>query len=688
MSLQVNLSSKEISEAYQNVVAGRNIDWVIYTYDKGGNDLKVQATGNGGLQELEEEFSDGRMQYAFARVIDPNSNLAKFVQINWCGDGVPEAKKGLFHTHSSAVAKFLRGSHIVISARNESDVAPALIMKRVEAASGAKYSAHNEQARKFEPIAPVGTSYTPVGRPDITAMRNAQPPPRNVSSSAPSASRPVTTSSFSKPAIPTAPRPVVGSAASVRPAGTGKAPADAWEEEAPSVSTPSPPPPAASRPPAIPSASRPAFSSYGGTTTARSTPAAPTTSPAVLSSSAPVKPAEEDRIAPVGTAWTPVKLTPGRLKNPFAQFEQQQQQAPPPQSIAGGPKKITWSERQLLAKNQAKLDEQRSKQASWQSPASTGSSSSQTQGRFGAKVASAAVGGAVIGATGAALVSATEPEPLAEFAIPPPPAPPTSTRPRFVPPPPPEPEPEPELEVEEEEAAPPPPPPPPPPPFAPAPSEEEETGPPPPPTPPPPPPAFASAPIELEEEEAGPPPPLPPPPPPVAQMQALSVEPEPESAPVGQGICAVVLYEYEATEDNEMNLEEGELIEQIEQIDEGWWSGVSQGGQKSGLFPANYVEIVEQSEEDALPPPPPPPPSPPAPAALPAPEPEPEVSAADEGIVAVALYDYEASEDNEISFVVGDKIVEIEAIGEGWWQGKNPQGDIGMFPENYVELQE
>ncbi|KIJ06493.1 hypothetical protein PAXINDRAFT_103342, partial [Paxillus involutus ATCC 200175] len=177
MSLQVNLASKEISDAYQNVVAGKGIDWAVFTYDKGSNDLKVQSTGNGGLEELEEEFSDGRIQYAFARVIDPNSKLAKFVQINWCGDGVPEAKKGLFHTHSSSVARFLRGTHVVINARNESDVAPSLIMKRVEAASGAKYSAHNEQSRKFEPIAPVGSSYTPIGRPDIAAMRKVPPPP-------------------------------------------------------------------------------------------------------------------------------------------------------------------------------------------------------------------------------------------------------------------------------------------------------------------------------------------------------------------------------------------------------------------------------------------------------------------------------------------------------------------------------
>ena len=60
MSLQVNLSSREIAQAYQDVLNARNIDWVVFTYEKGSNDLKVQSTGDGGLEELEEEFSDGR----------------------------------------------------------------------------------------------------------------------------------------------------------------------------------------------------------------------------------------------------------------------------------------------------------------------------------------------------------------------------------------------------------------------------------------------------------------------------------------------------------------------------------------------------------------------------------------------------------------------------------------------------
>ena len=60
MSLQVNLSSKEIYDAYQKVLNANGIDWALFTYEGGTNDLKVQSSGDGGLEELEEEFYDGR----------------------------------------------------------------------------------------------------------------------------------------------------------------------------------------------------------------------------------------------------------------------------------------------------------------------------------------------------------------------------------------------------------------------------------------------------------------------------------------------------------------------------------------------------------------------------------------------------------------------------------------------------
>jgi len=82
---------------------------------------------------------------------------------------------------------------------------------------------------------------------------------------------------------------------------------------------------------------------------------------------------EEEK--PVGSAYTPVSLpAPRKLKNPFSAFEQQQQNTAPPlkSSVsAGGPKKLTWSERQALAKKQAEEEEARSRGASFVSPPSS-----------------------------------------------------------------------------------------------------------------------------------------------------------------------------------------------------------------------------------------------------------------------------------------------------------------------------
>lgn len=58
----------------------------------------------------------------------------------------------------------------------------------------------------------------------------------------------------------------------------------------------------------------------------------------------------------------------------------------------------------------------------------------------------------------------------------------------------------------------------------------------------------------------------------------------------------------------------------------------------------------------------------------------------DTGLKALALYDYEATADDEISFDPNDIITHIEQIDEGWWRGlcKNR---YGLFPANYVQLQ-
>lgn len=124
------------------------------------------------------------------------------------------------------------------------------------------------------------------------------------------------------------------------------------------------------------------------------------------------------------------------------------------------------------------------------------------------------------------------------------------------------------------------------------------------------------------------------------------------------GIRALAQYDYEKAEDNEIDLREGEYVTDVEMIDKDWWLGVNTSGER-GLFPSNYVELVEneqpaaaaatatttttthEAEELA-----------PAPAA-------PSAPSAVNGPTAAALYDYEAAEDNEISFPEGAQIVKI-----------------------------
>jgi drebrin-like protein len=60
--------------------------------------------------DLIDEFSDGRIQFAYVKVKDPNTGLPKNVLIAWCGEGVPERTKGYFTSHLASISKLLHVS--------------------------------------------------------------------------------------------------------------------------------------------------------------------------------------------------------------------------------------------------------------------------------------------------------------------------------------------------------------------------------------------------------------------------------------------------------------------------------------------------------------------------------------------------------------------------------------------------
>ena len=78
---------------------------MLYGYVPKTSKITVQATGEGGLADLLENMSDGKIHFAFIRF--NVSGTVKFVYISWCGEGVSGMLKGTFATHAVDMSKFL-----------------------------------------------------------------------------------------------------------------------------------------------------------------------------------------------------------------------------------------------------------------------------------------------------------------------------------------------------------------------------------------------------------------------------------------------------------------------------------------------------------------------------------------------------------------------------------------------------
>ncbi|KAM3874216.1 drebrin-like protein B [Diretmus argenteus] len=161
MAVNLSKNGPALTSAYKEVVNPKSdTNWVLFTYEGNSNDIRLAEKGDGGLEEMVEELSSGKVMYAFCRVQDPNSGLPKYVLINWTGEGVKDSRKGLCANHVSSMANFLKGAHVTVNARSEDDVEPEAVLAKVAKASGANFNFHRETHEYRDvPRGPVGSVY-------------------------------------------------------------------------------------------------------------------------------------------------------------------------------------------------------------------------------------------------------------------------------------------------------------------------------------------------------------------------------------------------------------------------------------------------------------------------------------------------------------------------------------------------
>uniref|UniRef100_A0A668VHU7 Osteoclast-stimulating factor 1 n=1 Tax=Oreochromis aureus TaxID=47969 RepID=A0A668VHU7_OREAU len=161
-------------------------------------------------------------------------------------------------------------------------------------------------------------------------------------------------------------------------------------------------------------------------------------------------------------------------------------------------------------------------------------------------------------------------------------------------------------------------------------------------------------------------------------------KPPPTPAKVSGPRC-MARFDFEGEHSDELSFSEGDVIQLKEYVGQDWARG--QIGGHTGIFPLNFVDVIED-----LPPPPSQKPSkkvalPGMAAASPSIHPEaakPAQASHSDVEWVVALYDYAGRTEEELSFQQGDCILVTKHMDAEWSCGRL-NGREGLFPRNYAE---
>jgi len=167
MTLGLKKFENELKNARQSVIDDKDpTDWALFGYDGQSNDLNIILTGQYGLDELQQEFNPGKVLYAFAKVLNPKSNLPCFITISWVGEGSSLNRKSSSPNHSIEFQKFFKYSSLNINARLEEEVEPDAILDKIRKSSTTEFnfSIKTDHSAQERP-APVSTNHVRI-RPE------------------------------------------------------------------------------------------------------------------------------------------------------------------------------------------------------------------------------------------------------------------------------------------------------------------------------------------------------------------------------------------------------------------------------------------------------------------------------------------------------------------------------------------
>eukprot|EP01126_Amoeba_proteus_P015624 TRINITY_DN1705_c0_g2_i3.p1 TRINITY_DN1705_c0_g2~~TRINITY_DN1705_c0_g2_i3.p1 ORF type:complete len:392 (+),score=92.95 TRINITY_DN1705_c0_g2_i3:577-1752(+) len=115
------------------------INWCLVTYTAPkSKTLRFHASGSGGLPELLHHLRDDVVMYGLIRMLEviDSTEAIKFCFIDWRGENINRMQRANLGIHSGAVQDLFRPYHVDIQPTSVEEISEALIMQKINNASG------------------------------------------------------------------------------------------------------------------------------------------------------------------------------------------------------------------------------------------------------------------------------------------------------------------------------------------------------------------------------------------------------------------------------------------------------------------------------------------------------------------------------------------------------------------------
>ncbi|KAF2741425.1 actin depolymerizing protein [Polyplosphaeria fusca] len=138
------LSDPDIAQAYEDVRSDKSeTTWLVLKYVSATKDeLKLDKTGTGGIDEMCEVLGADEAAYAYVRVKlgnDEYSERTKFCFVVWAGPQTKVMRKAKMSFQSGQVKQVIRTYAIEIQTEDKKDLDQEAVTMKLRKAMGANY---------------------------------------------------------------------------------------------------------------------------------------------------------------------------------------------------------------------------------------------------------------------------------------------------------------------------------------------------------------------------------------------------------------------------------------------------------------------------------------------------------------------------------------------------------------------